>query len=209
MLGVPFVSLLSSLTMARPDTSLALRVIVCLTFVRHSFPEQDFLKRELQKRQEEQKKIAEAKLSAPAVAVYVRMRRAAPAANALLTVALRSCGRRVQFYDSVAFVNTRIPAVMCVRFGSHVLVHREKKRFVKRGDIEQLRVEKERAERLLKEQERKRKNGEGVTVAAEVASDAGVVLADLPVEEVIRRLRKLRKPITCVRGLRVCARHAP
>ena len=79
----------------------------------------------------------------------------------------------------------------CLPAGSDV-----KKRFVKRGDLEAMRLEKERLERLEKEQERKRRLGDGVVATTDDGGESAPMLAELPVDEVIRRLRKLRKPVT-------------
>lgn len=72
------------------------------------------------------------------------------------------------------------------------------KRFLKRGEIEQLRVEQELAEKRAREERKQAAEAEASQrfskpAAAEVVAP---VLVDLPLDEVIRRLRKLRKPIT-------------
>jgi hypothetical protein len=72
------------------------------------------------------------------------------------------------------------------------------KRFLKRGELEQLRVEQELAEKRAREERKQAAEAEASQrfskpAALEVLAP---VLVDLPLDEVIRRLRKFRKPIT-------------
>lgn len=72
------------------------------------------------------------------------------------------------------------------------------KKFVKRGDLEQMKVQQEQAERKAKEdKKRAAEDSLGHRLLPKPATDEPATpLVELPTEEVIRRLRKLRKPIT-------------
>jgi hypothetical protein len=76
-----------------------------------------------------------------------------------------------------------------------------KKKFLKRGELEALKAQQEAAER--KEKEDKRRAEEDAVVRlrttafrAPVVEEVASPVVTLPKEEVIRRLRRLRKPIT-------------
>jgi hypothetical protein len=76
-----------------------------------------------------------------------------------------------------------------------------KKKFLKRGELEVLKAQKEAAER--KEREEKRRAEEDAAIRlhasafrAPVVEEVKSPVVTLPKEEVVRRLRRLRKPIT-------------
>lgn len=101
----------------------------------------------------------------------------------------------------------RVYVVRCCRASSVVCPACSappKKKFVKRGELEQLKQAQEQAERREKEA---RKAAEEAEAAARfqrskpppgVDADEAVPLVELPLDEVIKRLRRYGKPITCV-----------
>ncbi len=74
------------------------------------------------------------------------------------------------------------------------------KRFMKRGELEKLRLDKEVADKQAREERKLAAEAESAGLFSKPAAAVlrSPVLVDLPVDEVIRRLRKLRKPITYV-----------
>jgi hypothetical protein len=73
-----------------------------------------------------------------------------------------------------------------------------KKRFVKRGEVEKLQHELEQKAKREKELERQRREDEERGVSRKVEEESTPVAVDIPLPEVIKRLRRLRSPITSV-----------